>query len=119
MAPCHALAPPDPRRALAADALRRELAAAVTELRTEPGFRAWLHACARLPRYSPTNVLLIVAQAHRRRLDPSHAASLRTWARLGYRVRAGERGLLIRRPITVPTDVRRLDEQNDDAPRRT
>ena len=87
---------PDPRRALASDALRRELAAAVAELRTEPGFRAWLHACANLPRYSPTNVLLIVAQAHRRGLDASHAAPLRTWARLGYRVRAGERGLLIR-----------------------
>jgi N-terminal domain of anti-restriction factor ArdC len=114
---------PDPRRALAADALRRELAAAVGELRTEPGFRAWLHACASLSRYSPTNVLLIVAQARRRGLDPAHAAPLRTWARLGYRVRAGERGLLIRRPITVTTDVRPLDERDggddDDAPRRT
>jgi hypothetical protein len=121
MATRHAPTTPDPRRALAADALRRALAAAVAELRTEPGFRAWLDACARLPRYSPTNVLLIVAQARRRGLDPAHTASLRAWARLGYRVRARERGLLIRRPITVTTDVRALDERDggDEAPRRT
>ena len=121
MATRHAPATPDPRRTLAADALRRELTAAVAELRTEPGFRAWLHTCAHLPRYSPTNVLLIVAQARRRGLDPAHAAPLRTWARLGYRVRAGEHGLLIRRPITVTTDVRALDERDAgaDAPRRT
>jgi hypothetical protein len=114
---------PGTRRALAPDAeraanaaiarerLRTELRDAVAELRSQHHFRAWLCACAALPRYSPTNVMLIAAPARRRGLESSAAASVPTWARLGYRVREGERGLMIRRPVKVRDHNRDPDER--------
>ena len=83
-----------------------------------PWSRAWPDASSRGPKSGIRSLTDIAAQAHRRGLDPAHAASLRTWAKLGYRVRAGEHGLLIRRPVVRRTDVRALDERDDDAPAR-
>jgi hypothetical protein len=106
---------PDAERAanaaIARERLRTELRDAVAELRSQHHFRAWLRACAALPRYSPTNVMLIAAQARHRGLEPGEAASVPTWARLGYRVRAGERGLMIRRPVKVRDQHRDPDER--------
>jgi hypothetical protein len=97
--------------AIARERLRTELREAVAELRSQHHFRAWLRACAALARYSPTNVMLITAQARRRGLEPGAAASVPTWARLGYRIREGERGLMIRRPVKVRDHHRDPDER--------
>jgi hypothetical protein len=75
---------PPPSAAIARERLRTELRDAVAELRSQHHFRAWLRACAAMPRYSPTTVMLITTQASRCGLEPGAAASVPTWARLGY-----------------------------------
>src|SRR3954447_19644422 len=67
----------------------RELTSrAVAQLRTSPGWHAWLRVRARtgLRRYSLTNQLLIALQDP----DATRVAGFRAWLTLGYSVRKGE-----------------------------
>lgn len=90
------------------------LIAAIAELTDSRGWQQLLAVAARLPTYSPHNVLLIAAQCP----DATHVAGYRAWRQLGRQVRKGERGIAILAPIntrapatadlpgpaTVPTD---------------
>jgi hypothetical protein len=79
--------------------------------------KAYLAAMAKFPRYSPSNVWLILTQ----RPDARHVAGLTTWNRLGRYVRKGEHGIAIlapcvRRPKsnaseTTPTHERPEDDR--------
>jgi len=102
----------------ARERLRTELRDAVALFKSHDTYRAWLSATARLHRYSPTNALLIFAQAHARGLELDVVAPLRTWGRLGFHVRKGERGMIIRRPVVRRDDVRALEDRDEDAPPR-
>src|SRR4051812_49495304 len=71
-------------------ARERELTrGAVAQLRTSPGWQAWLRVRARtgLRRYSLRNQLLIALQDP----DATWVAGFRAWLALGYAVRKGER----------------------------
>jgi len=90
---------------------REHLAAAVSSLQSEEGFRAWLRATKAFHRYSRLNCLLIASQCP----EATYVASYRRWLHdLGYQVRKGERGLMIFRPITLArgegSDVPEEDE---------
>jgi hypothetical protein len=85
------------------DRLRRvhdQLAAAVTNLTDSAAWQQMLTVAARLPTYSPHNVILIASQ----RPDATRVAGYATWRALGRQVRAGERGIAILAPVTVRTD---------------
>jgi antirestriction protein ArdC len=75
-------------------ALHDTLTRQVETLTTSEGWMAMLHAAARFPQYSPSNVLLITAQ----RPDATHVAGIRTWNALGRHVRRGEKGIAILAP---------------------
>jgi hypothetical protein len=62
-----------------------------------------LAVAARFHRYSPNNVLLILAQ----RPEAAQVAGYRTWKSLGRQVRKGERGIAILAPVVA----KRTDEQ--------
>ena len=90
-------------RAERVEALTAELAAAVTALTDSYAWRSMLEVSARFRRYSFNNQLLIWAQATQRGMPVSRVAAFGTWRQLGYRVRAGEKGLRIFAPV-----IRRL-----------
>ena len=72
-----------------------ELAAAVEALTDSAGWRSMLEVSARFRRYSLNNQLLLWAQATQRGMTLSRVAAFGRWRKLGYRVRAGEKGLRI------------------------
>ena len=77
-----------------------ELAAAVEALTDSAGWRSMLEVSARFRRYSLNNQLLLWAQATQRGMTLTRVAAFGTWRKLGYRVRAGEKGLRIFGPVT-------------------
>ena len=80
------------------DKLRRihdRLAAAVRDLTRSEAWRQMLTVAARLPSYSPHNLLLIASQ----RPDASRVAGYTAWRQLGRQVRKGERGIAILAPV--------------------
>lgn len=80
------------------DKLRRvhdRLAAAVRDLTRSDAWRQMLTVAARLPSYSPHNLLLIASQ----RPDASRVAGYTDWRKLGRQVRKGERGIAILAPV--------------------
>ena len=80
------------------DKLRRihdRLAAAVQELTHSDSWRRMLTVAARLPSYSPHNLLLIASQ----RPDATRVAGYTDWRKLGRQVRKGERGIAILAPM--------------------
>ena len=95
----------DKERAARFEALTAELAAAVAALTDSTGWRSMLEVSARLRRYFPTNQLLLWAQATQRGMTLTRVAAFGTWRKLGYRVRAGEKGLRIFGPVTRPPDL--------------
>ncbi|KRD41305.1 hypothetical protein ASE38_16970 [Cellulomonas sp. Root930] len=72
---------------------------AVADLVHSDRWRQMLTTAARLPTYSPSNVLLIAAQ----RPDATRVAGIRTWNNLGRRVIQGEHGIAILAPCTYRT----------------
>ena len=60
-------------------ALHAQLTAAVEDLAHSDAWRRMLETAARLPTYSPSNVLLIAVQ----RPDATRVAGFRTWKTLG------------------------------------
>ena len=87
-------------RAARVEALAAELAAAVEALTDSAGWRSMLEVSARFRRYSLNNQLLLWAQGTQRGMTLSRVAAFGTWRKLGYRVRAGEKGLRIFGPVT-------------------
>ena len=85
-------------RQAALDATMATLQAGVEALRTTPGWRAWLAFAARMPSYSVSNQLLIVAQCPSATAVAGYAA----WTALGRQVRRGETALRILAPVTRP-----------------
>jgi len=82
-----------------AGALRRvheQLVSAVSDLTESAAWRRMLTVAARLPTYSPHNVLLIASQ----RPDATRVAGYTAWRRLGRQVRGGEHGIAILAPVT-------------------
>lgn len=91
---------PDEREQRAAEQralIHERMTDAIESLRSEAGFRAWLAARRRFHDYSLTNLLLIVTQ----RPDATQVAGYGSWQKLGYQVRRGERGIVIRAPMTI------------------
>lgn len=76
------------------DQLHAQLTAAVKDLASSDAWRRMLEVAARLPSYSPSNVLLIAAQ----RPDATRVAGYGTWKSLGRQVRKGEKGIAILAP---------------------
>ncbi len=87
-------------RAARVEALAAELAAAVQALTDSAGWRSMLEVSARFRRHSLTNQLLLGAQATQRGMTLTRVAAFGRWRKLGYRVRAGEKGLRIFGPVT-------------------
>ena len=85
-------------RQAALDSTMATLQAGVEALRTTPGWRAWLAFAARMPSYSLSNQLLIVAQCPSATAVAGYAA----WTALGRQVRRGETALRILAPVTRP-----------------
>jgi hypothetical protein len=82
------------------EALTAELAAAVAALTDSVGWRSMLEVSARVRRYSLNNQLLLWAQGTQREMTLTRVAAFGAWRKLGYRVRAGEKGLRIFGPVT-------------------
>ena len=74
--------------------LHQQLTTAVDELADSDAWRRMLDVAARLPTYSPSNVLLITVQ----RPDATRVAGYTTWKSLGRQVRKGEKGIAILAP---------------------
>ena len=94
----------DERLAAAHQTLQNGLA----ELTTSDAWQRMLTIAARFHTYSPSNVLLILAQ----RPTATRVAGLRTWNSLGRRVNKGEHGIRVIVPIL------RRDDDTDDNERR-
>ena len=75
-------------------ALHAQLTAAVEDLANSDAWRRMLETAARLPTYSPSNVLLIAVQ----RPDATRVAGFQTWKTLGRSVCKGEKGIAILAP---------------------
>jgi hypothetical protein len=76
-------------------AVHQRLTAAVAGLASDSGWQQLLRTAARLPRYSPHNVLLISSQCPHARA----VAGFHTWKQLGRAVRKGEQGIAILAPV--------------------
>ena len=74
--------------------IHEQLTTAVAELARSDAWLRMLRVAARLPRYSPSNVLLIAMQDP----DASNLGGIRLWNSLGRRVRKGEKGIAILAP---------------------
>jgi hypothetical protein len=106
------------------DRLRRvhdQLVTAVTNLTDSAAWQQMLTVAARLPTYSPHNVVLIASQ----RPDATRIAGYAAWRRLGRQVRGGEHGIAILAPVnirakidrTVTAETGRADsDQSDELP---
>ena len=76
-------------------AVHERLTQAIAELTTAENWQLMLRTAAKLPTYSPHNVLLITTQCP----HASAVAGFHTWKQLGRSVRKGEKGLAILAPI--------------------
>ena len=76
-------------------AVHERLTQAIAELTTAENWQLMLRTAAKLPTYSPHNVLLITTQCP----HASAVAGFHTWKQLGRSVRKGEKGLVILAPI--------------------
>ena len=74
--------------------LHAQLTAAVDDLAHSDAWRRMLDVAARLPTYSPSNVLLIAVQ----RPEATRVAGFRAWKSLGRHVLKGEKGIAILAP---------------------
>lgn len=74
--------------------LHAKLTAAVDDLAHSDAWRRMLDVAARMPTYSPSNVLLIAVQ----RPQATRVAGFRTWKSLGRHVCKGEKGIAILAP---------------------
>ena len=90
----------DEERAARVAALAAELAAAVQNSPTRPAGGRGSRRRPGSRRYSLNNQLLLWAQGTERGMTLSRVAAFGTWRKLGYRVRAGEKGLRIFGPVT-------------------
>ncbi len=77
------------------------LAKATDEVARSVEFQRYLDKLALFHHYSWGNVILISIQ----RPDATHVASIRTWNRLGRRVRKGEKGIAILVPVVVKKET--------------
>lgn len=71
------------------------LTAAVADLADSDGWQRMLTVAAKFHHYSPSNILLILAQ----RSDASAVTGFRSWQQLGRQVRRGEHGIAIFAPV--------------------
>src|SRR3954454_24727766 len=85
----------DVERSARREADRQKAREAVEALKTSDGWKRWLALRRRFHAYGLTNQLLIALQ----KPDASRVAGFRTWLKLGYCVRRGERALRIWVPI--------------------
>jgi hypothetical protein len=76
-------------------AVHERLTAAIADLTTAENWQLMLRTAARLPTYSPHNVLLITSQFP----QASAVAGFHTWKQLGRAVRKGEKGIAILAPV--------------------
>ena len=74
--------------------LHQQLTMAVDDLAHSDAWRRMLDVAARLPTYSPSNVLLIAVQ----RPEATRVAGFRAWKSLGRHVLKGEKGIAILAP---------------------
>ena len=94
-------------RAERVKALTAELAAAVQALTDSAGWRSMLEVSARFRRYSLNNQLLLWAQGTERGMTLTRVAAFGRWRKLGYGVRAGEKGAADLRAGDTPAAGRR------------
>ncbi|MFZ0324554.1 MAG: ArdC-like ssDNA-binding domain-containing protein [Actinomycetes bacterium] len=80
--------------------LHAQLTAAVHDLAHSDAWRQMLDVAARLPTYSPSNVLLIAVQ----RPEATRVAGFGTWKSLGRHVLKGEKGIAILAPCLYRGD---------------
>ena len=80
---------------------------AVERLRTSEGWQRWLSLRRHFHRYSLGNQLLIALQ----KPEATRVTGFRTWLKLGYAVRRGERAIR----IWVPMQVRERDSDDPKA----
>lgn len=92
--------------------LHAQLTAAVEDLANSDAWRRMLEIAARMPSYSPSNVLLIAAQ----RPDATRVAGYGTWRSLGRQVRKGEKGIAILAPCLSRTREERDTSREAPAP---
>jgi len=92
-------------------ALHTKLVDAVADLVHSDKWAQMLTVAARLPTYSPSNVLLIATQ----RPDATRVAGIRTWNDLGRHVIKGEHGIAILAPCLYRTEDG-AHIRNDDGP---
>jgi hypothetical protein len=76
-------------------AVHERLTTAIAELTSAENWQLMLRTAAKLPTYSPHNVLLITSQCP----QASAVAGFHTWKQLGRSVRKGEKGLAILAPV--------------------
>ena len=76
--------------------MHARLTAAVEELVNGEAWQRMLRIAAHLPRYSPSNILLIAAQ----RPEATRVMGFRAWTQNGRNVVAGEKGIAILAPCT-------------------
>lgn len=85
----------DEERAARREADRQKAREAVVALKTSEGWQRWLSLRRHFHRYSLANQLLIAMQNP----DATRVAGFRSWLKLGYAVRRGERSIKIWVPI--------------------
>jgi DNA primase len=76
-------------------AVHERLTAAIADLTSAENWQLMLRTAAKLPTYSPHNVLLITSQFP----QASAVAGFHTWKQLGRAVRKGEKGIAILAPV--------------------
>jgi antirestriction protein ArdC len=107
----------DEERAAKRAAERRQMAEAIEALRSSEGWQRWLTVRRHFRTYSLHNQLLIAHQ----RPGATRVAGFRSWLKLGYAVRKGERGIRIWAPCPPSPKRRREWEEKgadpDERPR--
>lgn len=83
----------------------------ISQLTTSDEWQRYLDNQARFYKYSPNNVMLILAQRH----NATQVASFNAWKRMGRWVRKGEKAIWIVAPMTYKA---KDDEHQDDEQRR-
>jgi hypothetical protein len=91
------------------------LTSAVAELTQAENWQQMLRTAARLPSYSPHNVLLITSQCPHARA----VAGFHTWKQLGRSVRKGEKGIAILAPIAPRATAAAAASPSPDVPAPT
>ena len=82
-------------------ALHEQLTAAVDDLAHSDAWKRMLTIAARMPNYSPSNVILISVQLP----EATRVAGYRAWNQLGRHVRHGEKGIAILAPCLYRPDT--------------